>query len=208
MSIAFPYIQAAAAYATVRRALDDGERIPEHLAATTPVAAFLVSDELGIHHKVKEHGNEALPTILDARDFHSSMLLRDFELMFGQQVDPQPDAATTAYLSALLDGLSSVDPVRRCAYMVAFEVHANRMITSLWNSIDDAFDVEKDGLDYFRIHVGGDDPAEAYHVEMTSRMVDACVRPIDIARFYRHFDEAYLANIGWCGTTAIKRKAA
>jgi hypothetical protein len=198
MSAMFPYIQSAATARCTSLALELGTPIPPDLAATFPVAAFLVSDELGIHFKVMTKGNAALPSILDAEDFHSELLRRDFLKLFGAPVDPTPSPTTVVYLKALMEGLSCPDAVRRSAMMASFEVHANRMIEALWASIADAYAVDKNDLAYFRVHVGGDDPAEAYHVAMTAKMLSKTVTPESRKRFFKEFDAAYLLHADWC----------
>jgi hypothetical protein len=199
MSTMFPYIQSGATARSTLLALETGSPIQPDLAATLPVAAFLVSDELGIHWKVMQHGNAALPSILDVEGFIA---------IFGAPVDPNPSPTTVTYLKGLSDGLSSIDPVRRSAMMASFEVHANRMIAALWVSIASEYGVAKDDLVYFRVHVGGDDPAEAYHVAMTAKMLSKTVSPASRGRFLKEFDAAYLLHADWCAAVARERAEA
>ena len=82
--------------------------------------------------------------------------------------------------------------------MVAFEKHANQMINSLWNSLASIHGLEKNSLQYFETHVGGDDPAEAYHVRMTQRLVTSVVPKEEQDRFFSHFLDCYDLNYKWC----------
>jgi hypothetical protein len=60
--------------------------------------------------------------------------------------------------------------------------------------------VEKRRLVYFATHVGGDDPAEQYHVEMTARMIREVVPHGDRERFLDAFRTAYARNVEWCAS--------
>ncbi len=46
--------------------------------------------------------------------------------------------------------------------------------------------------------MGGDDPAEPYHVQMTSRMIAKVVSEAQIADFLKAFEAAYALNYSWC----------
>jgi len=105
---------------------------------------------------------------------------------------------TKEYLKRLEYGLSTFDPVTRVANMVAFEKHAGIMIDSLWNSITSLFSTNKESLSYFYTHVGGDDPAEAYHIQMTKRMIQNTISENDAQRFVDYFSDAYALNYNWC----------
>lgn len=56
----------------------------------------------------------------------------------------------------------------------------------------------KDNLIYFKVHVGGLDPAEPYHIEMTERMVSEIVDDAKIEEFVKEFIDAYALNYNWC----------
>jgi hypothetical protein len=105
---------------------------------------------------------------------------------------------TAKYLVRLLDDLADLDPVKRCAAMVAFERHAGTMIEALWESLAKLFPVSKDALVYFKVHVGGDDPAEPYHVAMTARMIERLVPAQRAEEFVQAFRDAYDLNYSWC----------
>jgi len=82
--------------------------------------------------------------------------------------------------------------------MVAFEAHAASMIDALWSTVSDIYGASKDDLTYFKVHVGGDDPAEAYHVQMTQAMVQESVKMDEWERFVYEFAKSYQANLRWC----------
>lgn len=109
-------------------------------------------------------------------NFHANILKRDLHTIFGHSVIPKYGENTRLYLENLLENLSSPDAVERCATMVSFELHANQMIVSLWRTLTNTFPgFSKNDLRYFYMHVGGDDPAEKYHVEMTEKMISIIV---------------------------------
>jgi len=197
MSEAFPYIQAAA----IGR-LGEANRsrgVPPDVRGTSVVGMFLGFDEFGAFYKTSKRGAAALPSILDTKDFHAELLKQDLAAYLGKPLQHcPPSAETERYLRRLGHGLGSLDPIDRVATMVSFELHAGRMIGALWGSVAATSEVERDRLEYFRIHVGGDDPGEAYHMAMTVRMIEHLVPPQEAERFIDRFDEAYLLNIDWC----------
>ncbi|MEH1883018.1 hypothetical protein, partial [Nostoc sp.] len=65
-------------------------------------------------------------------------------------------------------------------------------------SISAIFPLQKDSLFYFRTHVGGTDPAEPYHIQMTSRMIEKIVSENQIGDFLKAFENAYALNYFWC----------
>jgi len=198
MSLAFPYLQAGAQLRLVFHYIDNNLDITNDVEVTAVVGAFLTWDELGGHAIVREHGNPGLPKILDGNNFHSTMLRKDIETILEKKVPPAFSETTKNYLKEISYGLSDVDPVTRVAYMVAFENHAEIMIDSLWNSIVNIYGVNKDNLIYFKTHVGGADPAEKYHVQMTKKMIEKVIKKNDIDRFLDHFEKAYRVNFNWC----------
>ncbi|MBP0026828.1 hypothetical protein [Roseofilum sp. Guam] len=72
------------------------------------------------------------------------------------------------------------------------------MINTLWSSIAKLCSIEKDSLSYFQTHVGGDDPAEEYHVQMTRRMIEETILEHDAHRLVDYFKDAYALNFNWC----------
>lgn len=197
MALAFPYLQAGASQRLIAERLIRGDDIGPKAEATSAVAAFLVSDELGVHAKVLRGGTAALPDILETTDFHANILRQDISGLLGDELKPEFSDITRGYLHALADGLSACDDVKRAAYMVAFERHAAVMITSLWDCLKALFPSKK-RLTYFEIHVGGDDPAEPYHVAMTEKMLAIVLEEGDEARFLDEFRYAYGLNVNWC----------
>lgn len=199
MSQAFPYIQAGSHKRLLFHYMDAGIDIPQELEISAVVGAFLVWDETGGWKITQEKGVEGLLYILETKNFfHSNLLKRDLRRIFGHDLKPAYTDATQRYLKALNDGLASLDPVTRCAFMASFETHAERMIESLWGYIVRQTGINKDELSYFSTHVGGDDPAEAYHVGLTTNMIANLVPTEDQERFIREFVNAYRLNLEWC----------
>jgi hypothetical protein len=199
MSQAFPYLQAASQRDGIFEAMALNHDLPEDFELTSVVGNFLCWDETGGHQVVLGKGNAGLPEILETgRNFHSNLLRQDASRILGRTVRPNYGPATRRYLQTLYRGLASPDPVRRSAQMFAFETHAAEMIRALWGSVAEATGLPREELNYFRVHVGGDDPAEAYHGEMTQRMVDRVVPPQARARFVDEYLTAYGLNVGWC----------
>jgi hypothetical protein len=188
----------------ILNAMNNNEDIDKKYEYTTVVGNFLCWDETGGHAIVQRYGNKGLPKILNTETtFHANMLRRDIHRITGKNIKPFYSKKTVSYLKKLLKGLESLDHVKRCAYMVAFENHAGIMIDSLWNSLANLFNMDKNDLIYFKVHVGGSDPAEPYHIEMTELMVSKIVsNEKDINNFLEEFINAYSLNYDWC--VAIK----
>lgn len=199
MSQAFPYIQAGSQKEQIFDCIKNNKDVSEEMETTSVVANFLSWDETGGHYILQKEGISGLPNILNTEhNFHVNLLKKDCKAIFGKDIKPSYSKVTSEYLYRLCDGLSSLDSVVRCAFMVAFEAHAGQMITALWESLSTFTDVNKDSLSYFRTHVGGDDPAEPYHVQMTSRMIAKVVSEAQIADFLKAFEAAYALNYSWC----------
>lgn len=198
MSQAFPYVINGAQGKIIFDLMEETKLPTRDIEATSVVSTFLSWDEYGGLYPTISHGLKALPKLLEAKWFHSNLLLDDCSNLFGEEFKPQYSEITKKYLKDLHDGFGDVDPVRRIAYMVSFESHAERMITALWNSLDNAFEVDKNELKYFRSHVGGDDPAEAYHVEMTDRLIGDSIPEDRREEFHVAVKEAYRLHIDWC----------
>ncbi|MGY3443347.1 hypothetical protein ACVW17_003348 [Bradyrhizobium sp. USDA 4473] len=198
MSQAFPYLQAGSQKDLIFDAMHHNRDVTRDIELTSVVANFICWDETGGYGRVIQGGKAALPEILATESFHSNLLRKDASRLLGRTIQPNYSATTKRYLHCLYDGLSSIDPLIRCAYMVAFELHAAEMIQVLWSTLTRIFDVQAGDLEYFRSHVGGDDPAEKYHGEMTSRLVRELV-PVDRnVRFMGEFNQAYQLNVQWC----------
>lgn len=136
--------------------------------------------------------------ILDTERFHANLLRKDIQAILGKNVKPQFSPMTSEYLKKLEYGLSTLDPVTRVSHMVAFEIHAGVMINTLWSSIAKLCSIEKDSLSYFQTHVGGDDPAEEYPVQMTRRMIEETILEHDAHKLVDYFKDAYALNFNWC----------
>jgi hypothetical protein len=198
MSLAFPFLQAGAQLRLLLHYVENEIDITRDVEITAAVGAFLTWDEMGGHAVVQKHGNKGLPLILNTEQFHSNLLQKDIRALTGKSLAPAFDPVTKKYLRELEYGLSSIDPVTRVANMVAFETHAGRMISALWGSASLLFGANKEDLAYFRTHVGGDDPAEQYHIDMTSRMIEQIVHDEESERFLENFEDAYRMNLNWC----------
>ncbi len=198
MSQAFPYLQAGSQKDLIFDAIHRNRDLPRDVELTSVVANFICWDETGGHSRVLQGGNAALPSILNTENFHSKLFKRDAWRLLGRAVQPNYSATTSRYLRALYHGLSSRDPIMRCAYMVAFELHAAAMIQALWTTLVRTFDARSNDLEYFQLHVGGEDPAEKYHGEMTSRLISELVPADCNSRFLDEFDRAYGLSLEWC----------
>lgn len=207
MSIGFPYAQAGAQSRLLDGLIARRVAPRDSIELTTVVANFLCWDETGGHAVVLGHGSQGLPRILETgSNFHCNLLKHDFQRIFGRELQPEFDVTGT-YLLALRDALGDDDDVRRCAAMVAFERHAALMITSFWHRLIDLFGAELGAeLRYFTTHVGGDDPAEPYHVSMTASMIDRIVDEAQLGRFVTAFEDNFAMHVRWsascCETTA------
>ena len=165
---------------------------------TSVVGNFLCWDETGGHAIIRKNGNKGLVKILDSENtFHANLLKKDIVKLLGKGILPNYSEATSKYLLNLLRGLESANHIKRCAYMVSFENHAGIMIDALWQSLTNLFKIEKDDLIYFKTHVGGADPAEPYHIEMTEKMVAEIVS-LKTDDFADKFLEGYRLHYDWC----------
>ena len=69
----------------------------------------------------------------------------------------------------------------------------------MWDAVCSSFDLPHDErLVYFWGHVGGDEPAEGVHVEMTRMMVAELVPPDRREEFIELCLEGYALNFHWC----------
>lgn len=200
MSIAFPFIQAGAIHETYKAALRAGGDTDKNAEITGAVGAYLVWDEVGGHKLTLEKGNEGLLQLpATRRNYHAHWLRRDIRTILGRDIQPHRSAATTRYLDELLDGLSDAGSNRNVAYMIGFECHAQEMISALWDAVCSSFGLPHDQrLVYFWGHVGGDEPAEGVHVEMTRMMVAELVPPDRREEFIELCLEGYALNFHWC----------
>lgn len=198
MSQAFPYLQAGSQKDLIFDAMHHNRGLPRDIELTSVVANFICWDETGGYGRVLQGGKAALPDILATENFHSNQFRQDASRLLGRAIQPNYSATTKRYLHSLYAGLSSKEPVVRCAYMVAFELHAAEMIQSFWATLIKIFDERADDLEYFRSHVGGEDPAEKYHGEMTTRLIRELVPADSNSRFLDEFDRAYRLSLQWC----------
>jgi hypothetical protein len=200
MSIAFPFIQAGALHQTYKAALRARGDIDKNAEITGAVGAYLVWDEVGGHKLTLEKGNLGLLQLpATRRNYHAHWLRQDIRTLLGREVAPHRSAATIRYLDALLEGLSDAHRNRNVAYMIGFECHAQAMISALWGAVRSCFDLPADErLVYFWGHVGGEEPAEGVHVEMTRMMVAELVPPDRGEEFIGLCLEAYALNFHWC----------
>jgi hypothetical protein len=207
MSQAFPFIQAGAHGKVFAESIECSGDVPATVEGAFVVGSFLVWDEVGGNYCLSSLGIEGLPEILKTGDrFHSNLLKNDMKKLLKTEAQPFYGDITREYLKDLARQLESSDHVERCAAMVAFEHHAHVMIEGLWGSLTTLFGAEKSELTYFRVHVGGDDPAERYHVDMTRRLIDLMVPRESIPRFVESFTECFKSHLVWC--EAIKSSMA
>ncbi|GAB4568067.1 MAG: hypothetical protein Tsb0020_21120 [Haliangiales bacterium] len=197
MSQGFRYVIAAAQKDVFFEAMRENRGVSKEMEMMHAVASFLVWDEAG-GMELSKRGKESLPELLDLDGMHSELLRNDAEALFGHPVAPRFSDVTQRYLEALYRGLASTDVVTRCAHMVAFELHAGSMIDSLWGSISRVSTVSPDKLRYFALHVGGSDPAEVYHVQMTQELIERVVPAGQRDRFQADFLDAYRIHVDWC----------
>ena len=199
MSQAFPYLQSGSQGPLILDLIKQNRGVTPDIELTTVVGNFLAADETGVNYVLKRYGIEGLPKILDTDEyFHSNLLRADLRIVFGAELAPCFDEPTATYLRRLYEDLADRDPVRRCAAMVAFEAHAEAMIEALWDGLAELYGLDKDRLDYFRVHVGGDDPAEAYHVATTAAMIRRIVPDHRSQEFLDAFEQCYSLNFDWC----------
>jgi hypothetical protein len=197
MSQAFPYLQAGASYRVYAFYERHGMPVARNGETTAVVGAFLTWDEFAGHGRILAKGSAGLCDVLDTSEFHANLLLTDLARLTDTNIQPRAGDVTKRYLQELLYGLSSIDPTTRVAHMVGFERHANNMIAAVWARLSELFDCDPDSLKYFRTHVGGDDPAEAYHVELTSRMVASTIPADEEGRFADEVVSAYRLSYEW-----------
>ena len=158
-------------------AIESGRTIDHKIEITTAVSNFLSFDETGNYEKVKKHGDAALIEFTNSDNFHYNILKEDLRLLFKREIAPTVSPELISYFKVLGSGLSSLNDIQRCACLVALEVHSEVMIKSLWGSLLILFpDYSGSNLMYFYLHVGGENPAERYHVEMTENMIQRITR--------------------------------
>ncbi|WP_115330199.1 hypothetical protein [Legionella gresilensis] len=198
ISLAFPYIQAGSQLSLILDSIKSNHDIPSHVEMTSVVGNFLCWDETGGQYIIERFGKAGLQNILDTKKwFHSNLLRHDIETLTGKAVTPDFSEPTRSYLLSLIDGLSNRDAVIRCAYMVAFEMHAHTIIESLWAGIRRNFNHNSNELIYFKTHVGEDDPAEAYHIEMVHKMLELVVGKEEEDKFQHHAMTALYESLNW-----------
>ena len=201
MSQAFPYLQSGSQKKVFDYYMHDELGIPKEVEITSVVGNFLSWDETGGLYITLRKKMSGISNILNTeKNFHFNHLKKDMLMLFDKPVTPHYTPITKKYLDLLYSGLSDVNHVTRCAAMVSFESHANQMISALWGSVAKLHPtIEKESLQYFYEHVGGDDPAEAYHVKMTEEMVDLIVNTEEKRdKFDLEFKRYYQINIDWC----------
>ena len=199
MSEAFPYIQAGAYHGLIMRVIHQNSSISRKMEQTFVVGSFLSWDETGGNYLIREKGISALPKILNTkRHFHASYLKADLKYIWGEDIKPDYCPDTRECLVTLSRKLGSSNHLERCAMMVAFEMHAGQMIEALWKSLSRTLWLEPDRLQYFKMHVGGDDPGEEYHIQLTQKLINSIVPGSKRKEFVFLFEEGYKLNIDWC----------
>lgn len=205
MSQAFPYLQAGSQQGYIFNCMENNQDVEEAFEVTSIVGNFLCWDETGGLYPTIAQGLKALPRLLETHRFHANVLKKDMQLMLGDNLSPDYSPVTSTYLKKLYVMLASLDHIERAATMIAFEQHAEIMITALWGSLAKHFNVEPNKLGYFNMHVGGDDPAEVYHVQMTQKMVEKIVKTeADAKKLEIKVKEAFELNVAWCRDVVAK----
>lgn len=207
LSVAFPYIQAGAIYANYSKQIKTNKDVNKNVEVTSVIGSFLIWDEFGGYRLSQEYGNEGLCHLIKVNEiFHSNILRHDIEILLGKRVSPKWGITTNEYLNDLLDGLSDSRNNRNVAYMIAFEKHAQIIIQSIWNAISRVFGTPQDSqLQYFYEHVGGESPAEVYHIEMTQKMISLLVPRNEQEQFLAMCVDAFEVSIRWCESLLAKK---
>ncbi|WP_271553797.1 MULTISPECIES: GFA family protein [unclassified Bradyrhizobium] len=198
MSQAFSYLQAESQRDLIFDAMHHNRDRARDIELTSMVANFNCWDERGGYRRVPQGGKAALPDIPVIENFHSNLFRKNASRLLGRAVRTNYSATTKRCLYSLYAGLSSKDPLVGCAYMVGFELHAADMIQSRRTTLVKTFEARSDDLENFRSHVRGEDPAEKYHREMTSRLLGELVLADFNGRFLNEFDRAYRLSLLWC----------
>jgi len=128
----------------------------------------------------------------------TNVLRNDLKTLFHQELSPLYDGQTKSYLTQLYNGLANDCHIARVACMVAFEVHAEKMIQALWESLVHIFKIEPRKLHYFQMHVGGTSPAEKYHLDLTKEMILKVVPQNKEDDFLKLFANFFKKNEDWC----------
>jgi hypothetical protein len=198
MSQGFRYVMASAQKDVFFEAMGENRGVSDKIEMMNAVANYLMWDETGGVELNLSEDKHRLPEILELKQLHSERLRADAEKLLGHTISPRFSPATRHYLTALYRGMASTDVVVRCAHMVAFELHAGAMINALWGAVARASTVPRDELLYFASHVGGDDPAEVYHVQMTQLLIERVVPHSQRELFHSSFRTAYALHVDWC----------
>jgi hypothetical protein len=201
MSQAFPYLQAGSQKKLYDHYIGHNKLIDKDLEITSVVGNFLAWDETGGLNVTLRRKLASLSDILNTeQNFHSNILRDDLLKIFGRSVSPCYSRVTRDYLDRLYENLADPDIIIRTATMVSFEAHAEKMISSLWDALSKLFPgTPRDDYRYFYMHVGGDDPAEAYHVKMTEELIAFAVdTPEKRERFLKHFARMHDMHEAWC----------
>lgn len=198
LSQATPYLLGGASKEMFFKLITNDKQVNPANEVTTSVLSFLAWDETGGQQVVREFGEHALYRILESNNYHSRILVTDLQKLLGKTISPVYEKYTIDYFKQLLDSLSDLDDIKRCASIVAFEMHAEQVIIALWNSVDKIFpSIDKHTLKYFELHVGELNPVEEYHVEMTTKMVEMIVPKEKHDDFLAAFKLSYKLNKDW-----------
>lgn len=198
LSVAFPYIQSGSQLPLIQNLIHTNTDVSVEHEILSVVGHFLCWDETGGANVLEFFGKPGLAKILETKKwFHANMLREDIFYITGKHVKPNFAEPTRGYLNQLINGFNHLNPIIRCAHMVAFEHHAGVIINSLWDGIVRQFEINPNQLKYFRIHVGDDDPAETYHAAMTKEMINYIVKPLDKQLFINTALEAIETHINW-----------
>lgn len=198
LSQATPYLLSGASKETFLNKIQNGQSITSQNEITTSVLTFLAWDETGGQEVISKNGGKDIVKILNPGNYHSRVLKGDLEFLCSESLQPLYEQFTLEYFSNLINSLSNINDISRCASIIAFEMHAENVIRALWNSLDKLYpEIDKHSLRYFELHVGELNPVEEYHVQMTEKMVELIVSSSDKALFTKSFEKSYKLNNDW-----------
>lgn len=197
LSQSTPYILGGASKELFFKKIRSKQAITNYDEMTTSVLSFLAWDETGGQEIIQKYGPKALQKILESKNYHSRILAQDLSNLLGKTITASYDSFSIDYLDKVILDLSQTSDISRCASIIAFEMHAENIITALWDVLGNLFpSVDKSSLNYFELHVG-ENPVEEYHVEMTTKMVTNMVSKDQFELFLTQFKQSYQLNFNW-----------
>jgi len=196
ISLGFPYAISGAQLEVMQGFIGRNAAPDPLFECSAAVAIFLAWDEVGGNRAMLQHGMAGLQYIMNTQEnFHGNLLKRDLEKILGEEVRPD-FSLTGGYLNQLREQFANADHVQRCAAFVAFERHAEYVITALWSRLSALYGLHKSEFPYFDVHIGDEDPGEFYHVVMTEALIEKLVGD-RLAEFLPAFERYFRTHIQW-----------